>query len=85
MADLVFVLCAATSLMSAILLLRGYSRGRARLLLWSGLCFLFLFVNNVLLIIDLRIATDVDLSLVRTIPTVMGIGLLVFGLVWDAR
>ncbi len=85
MADVVFLLCALTSLVSAVLLLRGYSRGRARLLLWSGLCFGFLFANNVLLFIDLRLATEMDLSIVRMVPTLIGIGLLVFGLIWDAR
>jgi hypothetical protein len=85
MADVVFVLCALTSLGCAVLLLRGYRKGRARLLLWSGLCFAFLFVNNVMMFLDMRIFRDVDLSLWRSLPGLFGIGLLVFGLIWDVR
>jgi hypothetical protein len=86
MSDLVFVLCAATSLAVAVLLLRGYARGRARLLLWSGLCFVFMFLSNVLLIVDVNTPPEmVDLSFWRSVPTLVGIGLLLFGLIWDAR
>ena len=52
MAETVYALCALTSLACAALLLRGYVRSRVRLLLWSGLCFAFLFLNNVLLFVD---------------------------------
>ena len=85
MAEVVFFLCAATSLLCAILLLRGYLRGQARLLLWSGLCFAFLFVNNVVLIVDVQLLHEIDLSFWRSVPSLIGVGLLVFGLVWDAR
>ena len=82
MANLVFALCALTSLACAVLLLRGYRRSRARLLLWSGLCFVGLFVNNALLVVDARIVYD--LSVVRTLPAVIGIVLLLYGLVWES-
>ena len=52
MTGIVCVLCALTSLACAVLLLRGYFRTRARLLLWTGLCFAGLFINNMLLIVD---------------------------------
>ena len=79
----VFLLCATTSLGCAILLLRGYLRTRQRLLLWSGLCFVGLFANNVLVLLDSRVGPD--LSLVRTLPALAGVGLLLYGLVWDSR
>lgn len=83
MANLVYVLCALTSLACAVLLWRGYVQSRARLLLWSALCFAGFFLNNVLLIIDVHVA-QVDLSLWRSVPALIGIALLIYGLVWDA-
>jgi hypothetical protein len=52
-AEAVYVLCAATSVACAVLLLRAYARTGAHLLLWSGLCFVCLGANNVLLFLDL--------------------------------
>jgi hypothetical protein len=82
---LVFVLCALTSLACAALLLRGWRRTRQRLLLWSGLCFAGLALNNLLLIVDVRFTPAHDLSLVRTLPALVGVGLLLYGFVWDAH
>jgi hypothetical protein len=81
----VYALCALTSIACAWLLLRGYSRTRVRLLLWSGLCFSGLALNNILLFIDVRMLPDVDLSIIRTIPAVAGVLLLIYGLVWETR
>jgi hypothetical protein len=81
----VYVLCALLSAACAGLLLRAWARARERLLLWSGLCFVGIALNNVLLFIDLRVLTEVDLSLVRMIPSIVGIALLIFGLVWETR
>jgi multidrug transporter EmrE-like cation transporter len=83
-ATIVYILCALTSGVCAALLLRRYSEQRLRLLLWSGLCFVGLALNNVMLIIDVRVIPDVDLSVIRTIPAVVGIALLVYGLVWES-
>ncbi|HEY4219075.1 MAG TPA: DUF5985 family protein [Gemmatimonadaceae bacterium] len=81
----VYALCALTSLSCAGLLARGYRRSGARLLLWSALCFAGLALNNIMLIVDVRVLPDRDLSLVRTLPALIGVALLVYGLVWDAR
>jgi len=83
-ADVVFLLCALTSLACAVLLLRGWRRSRAPLLLRSGLCFVGFFLNNVLLLVDLRVLPQVDLALVRMLPAVVGTGLLLYGLIWEA-
>ena len=85
MSEAVFLLCAATSLACALLLLRGYARSRVRLLLWSSLCFVFLAINNVLLVVDQVILPHQDLSLVRHLTSLVAGGLLVFGLVWDSE
>jgi len=81
----VYAACALLSAASAWLLLRAWIRGRERLLLWSGLCFVGIAANNVLLFIDLRVMTGTDLSLVRMVPSLAGIALLIFGLVWETR
>lgn len=81
--SVVYALCAITSIGCAVLLLRGYRRSRVRLLLWSGLCFTGLALNNVLLFIDVRVMPDVDLSLWRTIPAVAGVAILLYGLIWE--
>lgn len=84
MADVVYALCALTSLLCAVLLIRGYRATRVRLLLWSGICFACLAVSNLFLVIDLSVEPDRDLSLLRSVPVVIGLGALVYGLVWDA-
>ena len=85
MAELVYVLCAATSIACAVLLLRGYRRSRMRLLFWSGLCFAGLALNNVVLFVDLVIVPSVDLSLVRSGTALIAMLVLLFGLVWESR
>lgn len=84
MGIIVYALCALSSLACAVLLLRGYAESRARLLLWSGLCFLCFFLNNAMLIVDVRLLPNNDLSVIRTLPALLGISLLIYGLVWDS-
>lgn len=67
------------------MLLRSYLKTRARLLLWSGICFIGLTANNILLFLDLIVVPDVDLSLWRHIATLSGLVLLLYGLIWDSR
>jgi hypothetical protein len=83
MAELIFAMCALTALVSAYLLLRAYSRTRRRLLFWSGLCFVGLFMNNVLLILDKIVFPDVDLSRWRLLSALAALSLLIFGLIWE--
>ena len=83
MATAVYILCALTSLICALLLLAAYRRERARLLLWSCLCFGWLAVNNVLLVVDLVLATDIDLSIARAATALVGLLTLLFGLIYD--
>ena len=83
MATLVYALCGLTSAACAFLLLRGYRESAVRLLLWGGLCFVGLAINNFLLFIDLRVVPELDLSLWRSLPTLAGLGALIYGLVWE--
>ncbi len=85
MAETVYVLCAGTSIVCAVLLLRGYRASRMRLLFWASLCFLGLALNNVVLFIDLILLPDVDLFWWRTLPAVGGMSILLYGLIWESR
>ncbi|HEY0157984.1 MAG TPA: DUF5985 family protein [Thermoanaerobaculia bacterium] len=84
MATAIYVLCALTSMICAVLLLRGYSRSRVRLLFWSGLCFAGLALNNILLTLDVAVLPDLDMEMWRTLPALAGISALVYGLIWEA-
>ena len=83
MAAAVYVLCTATSVACAWLLLRSYARTRVPLLFWSGLCFVGLALNNAILFVDKVVRPDVDMALIRLLPALAGLLLLVFGLVWE--
>ncbi|MGN6528681.1 MAG: DUF5985 family protein [Burkholderiaceae bacterium] len=76
-------LCAAAALACAVLLLRGFLRTRFRLLLWSGLCFAGLCVDNVLLVLDKLVFTQVDLSAWRLGLGLAALLLLVAGLILE--
>lgn len=85
MAAIVYLLCAATSLACALLLLRSYKHSRVRLLFWSGLCFVGLALNNALLFVDLEVFPQTDLFLLRSLPALIGLLLLIYGLIWDTQ
>ncbi|HVX61626.1 MAG TPA: DUF5985 family protein [Pirellulales bacterium] len=85
MTQLVYVLCAATSLACALLLFRGYRQTGVRLLFWSGLCFLGLAAENAFLFVDVIVLPATDLSLYRRSIALAAFSVLVFGLVWDAK
>ncbi len=85
MAETVYVLCALTSLVCATALARRFRIQRTRLLLWSTLCFIGLFLNNALLVIDLVVVPDIDLSIFRLGTAFVAMLLLVIGLIWESR
>lgn len=81
----IYALCAATALACAVLLLRGYRRSGARLLLWAGLCFLGLTLNNALVFVDLVLVPSLDLFTWRNVAALLAVGTLLYGLVWDLK
>jgi hypothetical protein len=83
MSEAVYVLCALTSALCAVLLLRSYARTRTRLLLWSSASFLVFSVANVLLVLDLVLFPGVNLALIRAVAGFVSMSILLFGLVWD--
>ena len=85
MPGVVYVLCAATCLLCAVMLFRGYARRRVRLLFWSALCFVGLMLDNVMLYMDVIVFPDIDLVIWRKIPGLIAMMLLLFGLVWESE
>jgi hypothetical protein len=84
MAETIYLLCAVASLTCAVLLLRSFTRTRARILLWSSLCFVGLALNNLLLFVDLVVLPHADLALARSGAALFGLAPLVFVLVWES-
>ena len=79
-ADIVYLLCALTSILCSVLLFRAWRASGAKLLFWGALCFMGLALNNVLLIIDLR-TDQVDLAAIRILPALAGVAVLLYGLI----
>ena len=79
-ADIVYMACALTSLFCAVLLFRAWRASRAKLLYWGALCFTGLALNNLLLVIDVRM-DRVDLAGIRLLPAAAGVALLLYGLI----
>jgi hypothetical protein len=85
MGPLIYSLCALAAATCAFLLLQSYRRGGYRLLLWSGLCFVGLTLNNLILVADKVLVPHIDLSLWRTSVALAAMTVLLYGLIWDAE
>jgi hypothetical protein len=85
MAAIIYSLCAFTAALCTYLLLQAYRRGGYRLLLWSGLCFAGLTVNNLLLVADKLIFPLLDLQALRTGVALAAMTVLLYGLIWDTE
>jgi hypothetical protein len=91
MPEIVYVLCAVTSIVCATMLWRSYAATRYRVLLLSGWCFAGLALNNVLLFVDLAlfpqttimVAPGIDLALLRSLVALAGVTTLLVGLIWE--
>lgn len=83
MAEAVYLLCAITSVACAALLVRSYRRQRTRLLMWSTLCFVGLAINNILMVVDLVLVPDLDMSVLRSSTALVAVVLLLIGLLWE--
>ena len=86
MGEIVYSLCALTSLACAVLLVRSWLRTRARLLAWASACFVGFTLNTLLWVFDLVLyKTEVDLSFARAITAFLSVLALVVGLVWSSK
>jgi hypothetical protein len=82
---LVYILCAAMSLLCTGLLLRAYMRNKTKLLFWCAIGFAGLALENVVLFIDLVVLPTTDLSLIRHGAALMSLLCMLYGLIWDVR
>lgn len=85
LASIVYLLCFLAALVCALLLLRAYRGSRSRLLLWAGLGFAALTLNNLLLVIDLVVWRGVDLSVARQAAAGLAIGIFLYGFLWEVE
>jgi hypothetical protein len=85
MAAVIYVLCALTSALCALLLLRAWVAQRQRLVLWTALGFVGLALNNTLLVIDRSLLTGVDLLVLRDLSGLLAVSVLLAGLIWESR
>jgi hypothetical protein len=53
--------------------------------MWGAICFLFLGIANLLLFTDLIIYPDGDLQVFRSLVTLVGLVIFIFGLVFKAN
>jgi hypothetical protein len=66
-------------------LFRAYAASGVRLLLWSGLCFVFLTFNNLFLFLDLIVFPDLDFRPYRLGAALLGVCFLLYGFIWEAE
>ena len=85
MVGVIYSLCALTALVCAWLLIRAYRRSGYRLLLWGGLCFVGLTLNNALLIVDKFIVPYFDFSTWRLLLALAAMLVFLYGLIWDSE
>jgi hypothetical protein len=85
MAAAVYILGTLIALSCGVLLLRGYLRGRQRLLLWSSLCFFGLALSNLLVFFDLILFPAHDFYLLRLGSAAIAMFLLLYGLIWEGQ
>ena len=63
---------------------RSYWRNGTRLLLWSAVCFVFLALNNLALVLDLVVWPEAaDLRLLRISLALAAVVSLIWGFVWE--
>jgi hypothetical protein len=79
----IYLLCMLTSLACACLLLFRYKASGHRLLFWSGMCFCWMSLNNLLLIVDKLVFPATDLMLVRQLTGLIALSLLLYGLIYE--
>lgn len=81
----IYSACMLTALLCAFLLFRAYRRSHHRLLMWAGLCFAGLTLNNFLLVLDKLVFTDIDLAIPRSVSALFAMAVLLYGLMWDSE
>ena len=79
----IYFLCILTSLTVTVLLIRSFVRNRSPVLLWSGLSFVALTINNIWLFADFVTPTTYDFRPERAISELIAVALLLYGFIWE--
>lgn len=85
MPGVVYLLSAATAFACAGLLWRAWRANRVRLLVWAGLCFFGLGIDNLLLYADLVLFPNFYMYNAPSLAGLISVGLLLYGLIWDTH
>ena len=85
MVTAVYILCAVTSSLCFVLLARAYLQTRRGFQFWSALGFLGLALNNIVLVYDAIVVPHIDLAILRNIPTVLGLGCILYGFTQESE
>ncbi|MGH7039231.1 MAG: DUF5985 family protein [Stellaceae bacterium] len=80
---IVYLLCCFTSALCAYLLGTAFARRRDRLLLWSALFFFLIAIENILVFADFLLPPDISLIPYRLAMSLLAVGVLLFGFVWE--
>ncbi|MGX7894502.1 DUF5985 family protein [Tsuneonella sp. HG222] len=83
--DLVYLLCFLASALCAILLVRRYAKSRTPVLLWSAVCFVFLALSNLIVVVDQLVLTETTFRTPRLLLTLIAVAVLLFGFIWEAE
>lgn len=81
MAEAVYILCALTSGICALMLLRHYARSKVPLVMWTGICFVAFTIGNILLFVDLVVVPSEDLLMWRLGASLFGVTALLYELI----
>jgi hypothetical protein len=65
--------------------MRAYYRTRYKLLLWGGLCFFGLTLNNALVVVDELLVPHIDLFAWRLVVALASMIVLLYGMIWEAE
>ena len=82
-ATVVYFLCFLTSASCSFLLVRSYLNRRTKLLLWSAVCFVFLALNNFVLVLDLVFFPEVSFGLIRPLLSLVAVSTILYGFIWE--
>ena len=83
MAELIYGLCTLLSLAIAVMLWRQHRRVPTRMIYWTALCFTGLALSNLVLVLDKLVVPEFDLRILRHSLSLLSIGLLLFGLIYE--
>jgi hypothetical protein len=79
---IIYLLCVATSLLCAYLLVLAYRANRTSVLIWSAMCFGLLAMNNLIIAIDILLLPTIDLTIVQLTTSLAAAAVLLYGFIW---